>query len=347
MFLYRSASDRSSPGLDDLVRARGPERLPVRPSRDEVRAVLSSMDGVTRLMATLLYGSGLRLLECCRLRVKDVDFARRQIVVRRGKGDKDCITMLPAVAASELAAHLVRVRAQHQQDLAVGAGSVELPDALACKLPSAVREWPWQWVFPATRAYVDRETGQRRRHHLHETVVQQAVRRAVLASGITKRATCHTFQHSFATIYSRTAATSGRCGAVGHKDVGDDDIYTHVLNRGPGGVLSPAERCSRMSPDGLGGSGDVEASTAGQRSRFPNWADLPKCGVGRFWPPASAGRARDRALARRDDRVDRSVAASGRSGRSAEISWADRRDARDRRSDELSERSGTHAPPGR
>ena len=223
LFLYRSVLGQEFPWLDDLVRARGPERLPVVLSRDEVRAVLSSMDGVTRLMATLLYGSGLRLLECCLLRVKDVDFARRQIVVRRGKGDKDRMTMLPAVAASELAAHLSSGSVHSTSGIAVGAGSVELPDALARKLPSAGREWPWQWVFPATRGYADRETGQRRRHHLHETVVQQAVRRSVLASEITKRATCHTFR------IVRNPSTRGRqrhpdgAGAAGAQGRGDDD----------------------------------------------------------------------------------------------------------------------------
>lgn len=211
LFLYREVLGVELPWLDDVVRARGPERLPVVLSRDEVRAVLSEMQGVTRLMATLLYGSGLRLLECCRLRVKDVDFGRRQIVVRRGKGDKDRVTMLPAIVADELASHLERVRAQHRGDVAYGAGWVELPDALARKLPSAGREWPWQWVFPATRGYVERESGKRRRHHLHETVVQQAVRRAVLASGIAKRATCHTFRHSFATHLLEDGSDIARC----------------------------------------------------------------------------------------------------------------------------------------
>ena len=254
LFLYREVLGVELPWLDDVVRARGPERLPVVLSRGEVRAVLSEMHGVTRLMATLLYGSGLRLLECCRVRVKDVDFGRRQIVVRRGKGDKDRVTMLPAIVADELASHLELVRAQHRRDVAQGAGWVELPDALARKLPSAGRDWPWQWVFPATRGYVERESGQRRRHHLHETVVQVAVRRAVLASGIAKRATCHTFRHSFATHLLEDGSDIRTVQELlGHRDVTTTMIYTHVLNRGPGGVLSPADRL--LMGRGRGGEG--------------------------------------------------------------------------------------------
>lgn len=199
LFLYRHVLELDLPWLDGVVRAKRAERLPVVLTRDEVRAVIHQLAGPPRLMAILLYGAGLRLLECARLRVKDVDFATNQIVVRSGKGDKDRVTMLPAAVKADLTAHLQAMNRQHQADLLHGAGWVELPWALARKYPNAGREWTWQWVFPATRIYVDRVTGQRRRHHLHESVLQRAVNQAVRRAGIPKPATCHTFRHSFAT----------------------------------------------------------------------------------------------------------------------------------------------------
>ncbi len=208
----------------------------------EVAALLDRMRGTPALMASLLYGAGLRLLECAHLRVKDVDLERQEIVVRDGKGRKDRITVLPHRLVDSLRDHLARVQEQHTADVEAGAGWVELPDALDQKYPNAGREWPWQWVFPATRTYRDPVSGRTRRHHLHETVLQRAVREAVLAAGLSKRAGCHTLRHSFATALLDAGYDIRTIQELyGHRDVSTTMIYTHVLNRGGRGVRSPLD----------------------------------------------------------------------------------------------------------
>ena len=242
LFLYREVLGLELPWLDDLVRARRPAHLPVVLTAREVAAVLGSMQGTAQLMATLLYGSGLRLLECARLRIQDADFGRHQIVVRRGKGNRDRLALLPETVIAALRRQVETVRKQHAADLRKGAGWVELPEALARKYPHAGREFRWQWLFPATRTYYHKETGQRRRHHLHETVLQKAVRSAATRSGVTKRVTCHTFRHSFATHLLENGYDIRTVQELlGHKDVRTTMIYTHVLGRGPSAVRSPAD----------------------------------------------------------------------------------------------------------
>lgn len=199
LFVFEHGLNRKLGLLSGVVRAKRPERLPVVLSKEEVRRVLDRMHGVPRLMAMLLYGSGLRLLECCQLRVKDLDWSLHQLMVRSGKGGKDRCTTLPSGLGEPLHRHLAQVERQHQADLAAGLGRVELPNALARKYPNADKEWGWQWVFPASSHYVDRDTGARRRHHLHESVLQKAFRQARLDAGIAKPAGCHTLRHSFAT----------------------------------------------------------------------------------------------------------------------------------------------------
>lgn len=193
-------------------------------------------------MASLLYGSGLRLMECCQLRVKDVDPERRELAVRDGKGGKDRVTLLPQSLVATLATHLARVRRQHEADLRAGAGYVALPDALRRKYPNASREWPWQWVFPATRVYVDSETREHRGHHLHESVLQRAVRTAVREAGLSRTASCHTLRYSFATHLLEAGYDIRTIQELlGHRDVSTTMVYTHVLNRGGRGVRSPLD----------------------------------------------------------------------------------------------------------
>jgi integron integrase len=242
LFLYRHVLEVDLPWLEDVVRARRPLRLPTVLTRGEVAQVLDAMDGVPRLVAIMLYGAGLRLLECLQLRVKDVDFAGHLVRVREGKGNRDRVALLPEIVRGPLAEHLDRVRRVHRRDVERGGGRVRLPSAMARKLPAAAQEWAWQWVFPASRTYVDPEDGVTRRHHLHESVVQREVKAAVTRSGIAKRATCHTFRHSFAT-HLLDAGSDIRTvqELLGHRDVNTTMIYTHVLNRGPQGVRSPAD----------------------------------------------------------------------------------------------------------
>jgi integron integrase len=243
LFLYGVVLGQRLGWMNDIVRARRPVRLPVVLSRDEVASLLSRLRGDVWLMAALLYGAGLRLLECAELRVKDLDFDRGELVVRDGKGGKDRVTMLPAALRGPLREHLGRVKAQHEADVAAGRGSVALPGALRVKYPGASVEWAWQWVFPATRFYIDRVTGERRRHHLHESVLQRAVKDAARAAGIWRPATCHSLRHSFATHLLEAGYDIRTIQELlGHRDVSTTMIYTHVLNRGGRGVRSPLDQ---------------------------------------------------------------------------------------------------------
>ena len=243
LFLYGKVLEVRLPWLDALVRAKRPVRLPVVLTEREVERLLAQMDGVTGLMARLIYGTGLRLRECLRLRVKDIEFAYRQVLVREGKGGKDRVTMLPEKLIDPLYRHLGRVKALHERDLRAGYGEVELPHALSRKYPRAPYEWAWQFVFPSGKRSADPRTGVIRRHHLYPQTLSRALARAARAAGIGKLVGCHTLRHSFATHLLQSGSDIRTVQELlGHSDVSTTMIYTHVMNRGARGTRSPLDR---------------------------------------------------------------------------------------------------------
>ena len=242
LFLYEAVLRRPLNELN-VIRAARPKRLPVVLTREEVRSVLGRLDGIHALFGRLLYGTGMRLLECLRLRVKDIDFTLNQITVRAGKGDKDRVTVLPAGIVPALRDQLVGARRLYESDLAEGFGRVELPTALARKYPNAATEWIWQYVFPSVKRSRDPRSGVERRHHLHEGAMSRAIKEAIRAAGITKHATAHTLRHSFAThLIGDGADIRTVQELLGHESVETTMIYTHVLNRGGRGVTSPLDK---------------------------------------------------------------------------------------------------------
>ncbi len=241
LFLYREVLRQPFESVKAL-RAKESKRLPVVMTEEEIRRVLTSMSGTCQLVCKILYGSGLRVMEALRLRVKDIDLAMRQITVRQGKGDKDRWTTMGTNLIDPLQEHLNRVKAQHERDLRDGFGTVYLPHALARKYPGAEREWGWQWVFPSRDVSTDPRTGVRRRHHMADATVNRAIKTAVARTGITKRVTSHTFRHSFAThLLARGTDIRTIQSLLGHKDVATTMIYTHVLRQGGEGVRSPLD----------------------------------------------------------------------------------------------------------
>ncbi|NUS39079.1 MAG: integron integrase [Lysobacter sp.] len=277
LFLYREVLDVELPWMEDVVRAKTPRRVPVVLSREEVGRLLAMLDGQAWLQAALLYGAGLRLMECLRLRVKDVDFERQEIVVRGGKGDKDRRVPLPQRLREPLRQAIERVRLLHAQDNAAGLAGVWLPHALARKLPNADRELAWQYVFPAANPSTDPRSGLLRRHHVDEATLQRAVRNARLRAGIAKPATCHTLRHSFATHLLEAGHDIRTVQELlGHKDLSTTQIYTHVLGRGAGAVLSPLDRCGEQCDPYEQAVSIADRVLANERPTFPTAPPDPK-----------------------------------------------------------------------
>jgi integron integrase len=264
LFLYKQVLDRDLPWFDDLVRAKRPVRLPVVLSEAETHRLLAQLEGAGRLMVSLLYGAGLRQNECLKLRVKDVDFSYRQILVRDGKGAKDRVTMLPEAVVQPLQAHLGKVRSLHQRDLAQGYGEVWLPHALARKYPRAGFEWSWQFVFPSGNRSPDPETGVVRRHHVYPDTLARAVKRAARAAGISKPVSCHTLRHSFATHLLQSGQDIRTVQELlGHSDVSTTMIYTHVMNKGARGVKSPLDRAEQRRAEYRSAGPGISPSLSG------------------------------------------------------------------------------------